>query len=107
MAEFLAFQKARAAAAADDNDPDNGRDIVLQKGDQVLTIPYRMAKQFDLESFLSGTFGIKRKAAPAGKGGDGGDGDGKQGTQGDGKPTNVRQFFTGGSGKAASGGTGS
>jgi hypothetical protein len=106
MADYLAFVKARDAASAEDNDPDNARDITLQKGDTVLSIPWRKAKEYDLDAFLAGTFGVKRKAAPAGKAGDSGAGDsGTAGAQGAGTGTasNVRQFFTGG-GKAAGGG---
>jgi hypothetical protein len=105
LAEFLEFVAAREAAEHEDNDPDNGRDITLQKGDQVLTIPFRLAKQFDLDGYLGSTFGIKRKAAPAGKAGDNGAGDG-DGAAGGGKPGNVRDFFKG-AGKQPPAATGS
>ena len=108
LGEFLEFIRAREAADADDSDPDNGRDITLQKGDQVLTIPWRKAKEYDLDGFLAGTFGIKRKAAPAGKAGDSGAaGSGTAGgAPGGSTATNVRDFFKGASKQPPAAGTG-
>jgi hypothetical protein len=82
MAEFLEFKAARDAAAAADNDPDNDRDVVFSSGDSSISLPWRKAREFDLDAMLESRFGLKRKAAPAAQGG----GDGNDST-GSGKGT--------------------
>jgi hypothetical protein len=104
MAEFLEFKAAQEAAAAQDNDPDNERDVTIQRGETVLTLPWRKAKEYDLDGMLEG-FGLKRKPKPAAAEGGGADG-GKEGESGGSKKpaAGVRSLFPqAGGGKAASG----
>lgn len=78
MAEFLEFKAARDAAAAADDDPDNDRDVAFTAADgSSITLPWRKARELDIDGFLASKFGLKRKAAQGGGDGDGSTGDGK------------------------------
>ena len=111
LGEFAEFMRARQAAAAEDTDPDNERDIMFTASDGTsMTLPWRKAREFDIDGLLEGKFGLKRKAAPAAQGGDGdgGTGTGKTGTgkapaaAGGGAPANpVASIFRGGKTKAS------
>jgi hypothetical protein len=88
MAQFAEFLEAKRAATAGDDDPDNARDVLFRAPDGTeVTVPWRKAREYDLDGLFGQKFGLTRKPKAEPKGG--GDGDS------DGKPTSVRDFFAG------------